>query len=317
MERLRVAVLDDYQHAARRFADWQALSAEVVFLHDAFADSAATVEGLAAYDVVVAMRERTRFPAEVLERLPRLKLLVTTAMGNSAIDIPFARRQGVVVCGTRYPDIAATAELTWGLILAASRHIPEEVGSVRAGGWQTGVGQSLEGATLGLLGLGRLGSRVALIGQAFGMQTVAWSQNLRPEVAAECGVEPVTKQRLFESADVLSIHLVLSERTRAVVGPAELAIMKPSALLVNTSRGALVDEKALVRSLRNRSIRGAALDVFDTEPLPLDHELRSLENVMATPHIGYVTEKQYDVFYKDAVEDIEAFIAGARIRTLA
>ncbi|MFG1667856.1 D-2-hydroxyacid dehydrogenase family protein [Streptomyces sp. Y7] len=316
MNDLRIAVLDDYQHVARKYADWDSLKARIEVFHGAFPDTDTVVSQLADFDVVVAMRERTPFPAEVLHRLTRLKLLVTTGPVNASIDIPAATAQGVVVCRTGYPDAAATSELTWALILAAVRNLPAETRNVREGGWQLGVGTMLAGKTLGLLGLGRLGSRVAKVGQAFGMETIAWSQNLTAEKAAEHGVTAVTKSDLFTRSDVLSVHMVLSERSRGIVGAAELDSMKPTALLVNTSRGPLVDEDALVRALRQRKIGGAALDVFDTEPLPRDHVLRSLDNVLVTPHIGYVTEGNYQVFYQHAVENIAAFIAGEPIRVL-
>lgn len=316
MNDLRIAVLDDYQHVARKYADWNSLKARVEVFHGSFPDADTVVSRLAEFDVVVAMRERTAFPAEVLRRLPRLKLLVTTGPVNASIDLPAATAQGVVVCRTGYPDAAATSELTWALILAAVRHLPAETRHVREGGWQLGVGTMLAGRTLGVLGLGRLGSRVARVGQAFGMETIAWSQNLTAEKAAEHGVTAVTKQELFTRSDVLSVHMVLSERSRGLVGAAELAAMKPTALLVNTSRGPIVDEEALVRALRSGTIGAAALDVFATEPLPADHVLRSMDNVLVTPHIGYVTEGNYRVFHQEAVENIAAFIVGEPIRVL-
>jgi phosphoglycerate dehydrogenase-like enzyme len=263
---------------------------------------------------LVAMRERTRFPAEVLARLPRLKLLVTTAPANAAIDIAAAKAHGIVVSGTGYPDVAATSELTWALILAVVRRLPAETQHLREGGWQSSVGTRLEGKTLGLVGLGRLGSRVARVGQAFGMETIAWSQNLTAEQAARHGVTAVSKHELFTRADVLSVHLVLSDRSRGLVGAAELAAMKPTSVLVNTSRGPIIDEDALVHVLQQGRIGGAGLDVFNVEPLPVDHPLRTLGNVVATPHIGYVTNGNYQVFYQEAVEDIAAFVAGKPIR---
>jgi phosphoglycerate dehydrogenase-like enzyme len=316
MTDLRIAVLDDYQYAARRYGDWNSLDAQLEVFHEPFADVDAVVSQLAEFDVLVAMRERTRFPAEVLRGLKRLKLLVTTGPFNDAIDVPAANAQGVVVCGTGYPELGSTCELTWALILAAVRYMPAETRSMRQGGWQVGVGTGLEGKTLGLLGLGRLGSRVAKVGQALGMDTIGWSQNLTAEKATEHGVTAVTKKELFEKSDVLSIHVPLSDRSRGLVGAAELAAMKPAALLVNTSRGPIVDEDALIDALLARKIGGAALDVFNLEPLPERHILRRLDNVIATPHIGYVTEGQYKVFYSDAVEDIAAFIAGKPIRVV-
>ena len=316
MSTLRIAVIDDYQHVARKYGDWDCLDAEVEMFHEPFPDTDAVVSQLAGFDVLVVMRERTRFPAEVLRGLKELKLLVTTGPANAAIDVGAATAQGIVVCGTGYPELGSTSELTWALILAAVRHIPAETRLVREGGWQMGIGSGLEGKTLGLLGLGKLGSRVAQVGLAFGMEIIAWSQNLTAEKAAEHGVTAVTKSELFTRSDVLSIHVMLSDRSRGLVGPAELDAMKPTALLVNTSRGPIVDEAALVQALVERKIGGAALDVFDVEPLPEQHILRRLDNAIITPHIGYVTEGQYKVFYQDAVEDIAAFVAGAPIRVV-
>ena len=311
---LRIAILDDYQDVALKYADWASLRADVKVFRSAFPDANAVVSELADFDVLVAMRERTRFPAEVLARLPRLKLLVTTAPANAAIDVAAARARGVVVSGTGSPDVAATSELTWALILAVVRHLPAEMQHVRAGGWQLSVGTRLEGRTLGLLGLGKLGSRVARVGQAFGMETIAWSANLTAAQAARHGVTAVSKQELFARSDVLSVHLILSDRSRGLIGAAELAAMKPTAVLVNTSRGPIVDEHALVRALQERRIGGAGLDVFDVEPLPQGHPLRTLDNVVVTPHIGYVSDGNYRVFYQEAVEDIAAFVAGNPIR---
>ncbi|MCA1223912.1 D-2-hydroxyacid dehydrogenase family protein [Streptomyces sp. 8L] len=312
---MRIAILDDYQHVALGFADWDSLDAEIRVFHEPFADEDALVKGLAGFDVAVAMRERTPFPAGVLRRLTDLRLLVTTGKGNRSIDIEAARERGLTVAYTGYMS-APTAELTWALILAAVRNVPAENRSVRDGGWQTRVGGDLHGRTLGLLGLGRLGARVAEIGRAFGMETVAWSQNLTEERAAEHGVRAVSKDELFATADVLSVHLVLSDRTRSLVGAAEIAAMKPTALLVNTSRGPIVDEYALLAALREQRIGGAALDVFDQEPLPEHHPLRALDNAVLTPHVGYVTRDTYDVFYRDAVEDIAAWASGVPIRVL-
>ncbi|WP_327122383.1 D-2-hydroxyacid dehydrogenase family protein [Streptomyces sp. NBC_01341] len=311
---MRIAVLDDYQHVARSYADWESLNAYTEFFHHAFPDADAAVSQLADFDVVVAMRERTRFPADVLRRLERLKLLVTTAPANAAIDVQAANAQGVVVCGTGYPDVAATCELTWALLLAAARNLPSESRLVREGGWQGSVGTILEGKTLGLLGLGRIGGRVAKVAQAFGMETIAWSQNLTAEKAAPHGVTAVSKEELFTRSDAVSVHLVLSERTHHLVGANELSLMKRTAVLVNTSRGPIIDEDALVQALRDGAIGGAALDVFETEPLPVPHPLRELDNATITPHIGYVTEGNYKVFYEEAVEDIAAFVAGEPIR---
>ncbi|MFI9274154.1 D-2-hydroxyacid dehydrogenase family protein [Kitasatospora sp. NPDC052896] len=315
MTAVKVAILDDYQGVALECADWGRLDAEVEVFTEHIADADELVRRLAGFEVVVAMRERTWFTAEVLCRLPDLRLLVSTGPRNVAIDVAAATRQGVLVSNTGYFG-ASTAELTWALILAAARNLPVEDRAVRDGGWQRTVGTGLHGRTLGLLGLGNLGSNVARIGQAFGMDTIAWSQNLTPERAAEHGVTAVTRQELFADADVLSVHLVLSGRTRGLVGGAELAAMKPSAILVNTSRGPIIDQDALLDTLRRRAIRCAALDVYDVEPLPSDHPLRTLPNTVLTPHIGYVTRELYEVFYRDAVEDIAAFQAGRPIRVV-
>ena len=309
---MRIAILDDYQGVALTFGDWDSLDAAITVFTEPLTD---VVKQLQGFDAIVAMRERTRFPAEVLDQLPDLKLLVSTGVRNAAIDVAAARRNGVVVSATGYLG-APTAEHTWALILAASRNLPQEFRSMREGGWQTGVGTTLNGKTLGLLGLGRLGAGAAKIGQAFGMETIAWSQNLTQEKAEPHGVTAVSKDELFARADVLSIHLVLSERSRGLVGAAELAAMKPTALLVNTSRGPVVDEAALVDALRRKEIRAAALDVYDVEPLPADHPLRTLDNAVLSPHIGFVAREVYEIFYGDAVEDIAAFQAGEPIRLM-
>lgn len=312
---MKIAILDDYQEVALGFGDWASLGAEIEVFTEPFVDATDVVARLREFDVVVAMRERTRFPAEVLDRLPALKLLVSTGHRNAAIDVAAARRNGVVVCSTGY-IAAPAAEHTWALILAAARNVPEESRNMRDGGWQTTVGTVLHGKTLGLLGLGRLGAGAAKIGQAFGMETIAWSQNLTKEKADPHGVTAVSKDELFARADVLSVHLVLSDRSRGLVGAPELAAMKPTAILVNTSRGPIVDEVALVDALRRKEIAVAALDVYDVEPLPSQHPLRTLDNVVLTPHIGYVTREAYEIFYRDAVEDIAAFQAGSPVRVM-
>ncbi len=309
----RIAVLDDYQRVASRFADWSRLAAhEVTFFHEPLADPAAA---LGSFDIVCAMRERTPFPAELLARLPGLRLLVTTGMRNASIDLDAAARQGVTVCGTEGVG-SPTAELAWGLILAVARRIPQEDGAMRAGGWQSTVGVGLEDKTLGIVGLGRLGSAVARIGAAFGMRLVAWSENLTAERAAECGAELVTKDELLRAADVVTIHLVLGDRTCGLIGARELALMKPTAFLVNTSRGPIVDEAALLAALEAGTIAGAGLDVYDREPLPVDDPLRQAPNTVLTPHLGYVTEETYRVFYEQTVEDVESFLADAPVRVL-
>jgi phosphoglycerate dehydrogenase-like enzyme len=327
---MRVAILDDYQQVALASADWSAVRqlAEIDVFAQHIARTEALVSALVPYDVIVAMRERTAFDADQLARLPRLRLLVTTGMANASIDVAAAAARGVTVCGTGGLG-SPTAELTWGLILALLRHIPEEDQRLKmagraggaalgaGGGWQQTVGTGLEGKRLGVVGLGNLGRRVAEIGRAFGMDVVAWSQNLDPDRAQEAQVKPVGKEDLFASSDVVTVHYKLSPRSVGLVGAAELALMKPSAYLVNTSRGPLVDTAALLAALRSGAIAGAALDVFDEEPLPLSSPLRTAPNVLLTPHLGYVTEETYRVFYGEAVEDIVAFAAGAPVRVLA
>jgi phosphoglycerate dehydrogenase-like enzyme len=313
----RVAILDDYQSVARRMADWASLPAgtDVVVFADHLNDAGAVAARLADFDAVVAMRERTRFSRTLLERLPRLKLLVTTGMRNASIDVGAAVARGVVVCGTAglpYP----TAELTWGLILALFRRIPVEDRATREGRWQVSCGLGLNGKTLGVLGLGGLGSRVAKVGRAFEMDVLAWSQNLTAARAAEVGATLVSKDELLTRADVVSIHLVLSDRTRGLIGARELSQMKRTAYLVNTSRGPIVDEAALVSAIRAGTIAGAGLDVYDEEPLALDHPLRNLPNTVITPHLGYVTEEGYRIFYGHALEDVKAWLAGQPVRVL-
>ena len=313
----RIAVLDDYQSAAVDFCDWASVPGEVrvVEFHDAVADEDALAARLEPFDVVIAMRERTEFPRSLLERLPNLRLLVTTGAKNASIDVAAATERGVVVCGTgAHPS--GTAELTWALILAVARHIPEEVGNVRGGGWQTTVGTDLAGKRLGVIGLGRLGTRVARVGQALEMDVVAWSQNLTDERAAEAGVRRVDEDELLRTADVVTIHLQLSDRTRGLIGAAELGSMKPTAILVNTSRGPIVDEAALVEALADGRLAGAGIDVYDREPLPPDSLLRTAQNAVTTPHIGYVTQATYEVFFRDAVEDVAAWMRGEPLRVI-
>ena len=315
MSGLKIGILDDYQGVALSLADWSSLDATIEVFTAPFADADEVVKRLADFDVLVAMRERTRFPADVLSRLRSLKLLVSTGPINAAIDVKAARELGIVVCGTGYFSYPA-AELTWALVLAASRNLPSQVQSMRTGGWQLGLGTSVRGQTLGLMGLGNIGQQVAVFAHAFGMRVIAWSPNLTAEEAAAHNVTAVSKEQLFTEADVLSIHLVLSERSRGLVGTAELAMMKPTSILVNTSRGPIVDEGALVDALQRRVVTRAAIDVYDTEPLPADHPLRSLDNALLTPHIGYVTQQLYSVFYEDAVENVAAFVAGSPIRVM-
>lgn len=310
----KVAVLDDYQDVARSIVAWPA-AVEVTAFTDHVADEDALVARLQGFDVAVAMRERTAFPRSVLERLPDLELLVTTGPRNAAIDVAAATDHGVVVSGT-WGIVSNTVELTWALILAAARGLPAEVASVRSGGWQQGVGRDLNGRTLGVLGVGNIGSQVAHIGRAFGMGVIAWSANLIDERAEGVGAKRVEKEELFRRADIVTVHLVLSDRTRGLIGRDELALMKPTAFLVNTSRGPIIDDDALIDALERGAIAGAGLDAFEVEPLPADHPYRRLPNVIATPHIGYVTEDCYRIFYDQIVEDITAWLAGDPVRVL-
>ncbi|TPI41352.1 D-2-hydroxyacid dehydrogenase family protein [Mesorhizobium sp. B3-1-6] len=315
---ISIAVLDDYQRIASSMANWHGLStrAKVSFFHDHAGDADDLIARLLSFDVVVLMRERSRIDATVIESLPRLKLVVTVGTWNAAIDMEAARKRGVVVCGTEGGGSHGPSALTWALIMAITRNVAAEAASVRAGGWQTSLGYELAGKTLGLLGLGTLGMAVARYGQAFGMRAIAWSQNLTQEIAAEAGVERVEKNELFRNADVLSVHYKLSERSRDLVGEDEIALMKPTAYLINTSRGPIVSEKALIAALQERRIAGAALDVFDQEPLPPEHPFRFLPNVLATPHIGYVTEETYRRAYGQIVENIHAWLQGSPLRVL-
>jgi phosphoglycerate dehydrogenase-like enzyme len=315
----RIVLLDDYQGVALDYGGWDRIPEpwQAVALEHHIYGADELVEALAGAEIVVAMRERTPFPAATLDRLPDLKLLVTTGMANVAIDLAAAERNGIVVCGTAVKG-PPTAELTWGLILALLRNIPAEDAAMRSAGspWQTTIGGDLEGATLGLLGLGRLGRMMVPVGLAFGMEVLVWSQNLDPEAARTAGAEPVGKLELFERADVVSVHYKLSERSRGLVGAAELAAMKPSAYLVNTSRGPLVDTEALIAALEAGAIAGAGIDVYDEEPLPLDHPLRSAPRTVLTPHLGYVTEDTYETFFTHAVEDVLAYLDGTPVRVL-
>ena len=314
---VQVGVLDDYQDVAMKMADWGGLPSdtEVQAFKDHLSDQDDLVERLKDFPILVAMRERTPFPHPLLERLPRLRLLVTTGMRNASIDTEAAAELGILVCGTRglgYP----TAELTWGLILSMLRQIPREDLTTRAGQWQVSMGIGLLDKVLGVIGLGNLGSQVTTIGRAFGMSVMAWSQNLTADRAVRFGATLVGKDELLARSDIVTIHLVLSERTRGLIGPHELSLMKGTAYLVNTSRGPIVDERALVEALQKGTIAGAALDVFDKEPLPLDHPLRRLENTVITPHIGYVTTETYEVLFRDVVEDIRAYLDGEPTRAI-
>ncbi|MBC3779550.1 D-2-hydroxyacid dehydrogenase family protein [Pseudomonas sp. SWRI99] len=314
---VQIAVIDDWQDVARDVVDWSVLDSlgEVTFEHDYPADNATIAARLHRYEVICVMRERTRFDADLLKRLPRLKLLVTGGMRNAALDMPAAAALGIKVCGTDSYKHAAP-ELTWALIMAATRNLLNEASALRAGGWQQGLGGDLHGKTLGILGLGSIGQRVAQFGQVFGMRVIAWSENLSAERAEQTGVTYVSKQQLFEQADVLSVHLVLSERSRGLVDSQALAWMKPTALLVNTARGPIVDEAALIKALQKRQIAGAALDVFEHEPLPALHPFRTLDNVLATPHVGYVSRQNYEQFFRQMIEDIQAWAGGEPVRLL-
>jgi len=315
----RCAVLDDYQDVALSLADWSVLAdaVDVRTLREPFRSEDEVVEAIGDCGIVVAMRERTPFPASLLARLPRLRLLVTTGMRNASIDLAAAARHGVTVCGTA-GHTEPPVELTWALILGLARHVVTENTALRNGGpWQSTLGADLHGRTLGLLGLGKIGTRVARIGQAFGMNVTAWSLHLTAERAAAAGVHAAAaKEELLEAGDFVSVHLVLGDRTRGLLGAEELRRMRPTGYLVNTSRAAIVDRSALLRALRENWIAGAGLDVFDHEPLPADDPLRTLPNVLALPHLGYVTRRNYEGYFQEAVEDITAFLAGSPIRQL-
>ena len=312
----RIAVLDDYLGIALGMAPWGSLDGmTVTVFREPIGEEERLVAALAPFEIVCAMRERTPLPASVLSRLPALRLLVTSGMQNAAIDLDAARAAGIVVCGTASSP-AATAEMTWALILAAARHVAVHDRGMREGAWQRHLGMGLAGRRLGVIGLGRNGSRVAQIGLALGMDVVAWSQNLTPERAAEVGVTSVTKDELLATSEVVTIHLRLSERTAGLLDRAALARMRPTAILVNTSRGPIVDEAALLEALDARRIALAALDVYDVEPLPVDHPFRRREDVLITPHTGYVTDENMERFYGQTVENIAAYLAGSPIRVL-
>jgi phosphoglycerate dehydrogenase-like enzyme len=315
---VRCAILDDYQRVALTMADWSKVEGdvEIKVFNEHLGSADRVVEALKGFAIVCAMRERTAFPRAVIETLPELKLLITTGMRNAAIDLEAAKARNVVVCGT--PSFGnATAAIATGLMLDLARHICHEHARLKAGApWQTTIGLDLEGMTLALLGLGRLGTRMAEIGQAFRMNVIAWSQNLTPERCREVGVEPVSRDDLFRRADFLSIHLQLSPRTRGLVGARELGLMKRSSYLINTSRGPIVEEPALIAALREKRIAGAGLDVFDVEPLPVDHPLRPLGNVIVTPHLGYVVEQNYRAFFGGMVDAIRGFLDGEPVRVL-
>ncbi|WP_328631433.1 D-2-hydroxyacid dehydrogenase family protein [Streptomyces sp. NBC_00356] len=314
----RVAILDDHQHAAQRYAAWDSLpeGARLTCFHEHLGGPEEVIAALEPFDVVVSMRERTPFPAEVLDRLPHLRLLVTTGPANAAIDTTAAARRGIVVSGTRAAGLTSTAELTWGLLHALTRSLPAEERHLRDGGWQRTVGRDLHGARLGVIGLGGVGSRVARVGLAFGMDVVAWSAHLDPGHATALGVTPVGKRELLTTSDVVTLHARLSPRTVGLIGSEELALMRPDALLVNTSRAPVVDEKALLTALHAGTLGGAALDVHYTEPLPADSPWHNAPRTVLTPHLGYVTDGAYEIFYRDALDDILAHAAGEPVRVL-
>ncbi|MDP6029248.1 MAG: D-2-hydroxyacid dehydrogenase family protein [Arenicellales bacterium] len=314
---MKLAILDDYLSVALKVASWSAIEqhAKISVFTEHLGDEDHTAQALADFDIVIVMRERTRFPASLLTRLPKLRLLVTTGLRNQAIAMKTARECGIDVCGTNLLGYPAF-EHTWALILALVKKIPLENHSMHEGGWQKGFAGGLRGKTLGILGLGKLGSQVAKVGQAFGMETIAWSQNLTEARAEECGVAKVGKNELFSLSDVVTIHLVMSDRTRGLISARELELMKSSAYLVNTSRAPIIDETALVDALQRGIIRGAGIDVFSVEPLPADHSLRRLDNAVLTGHTGYVTEENFRLGYREAVEDVLAWISGGTIRLL-
>ena len=316
---VRAAILDDYQNVALKFADWSAIAndVEVKVFNAPLGDDSAVIKTLQGFAIVNMMRERTPFNRKVIEGLPDLKLLITTGARNNSIDLKTCAEFGVTVCGTAGFG-NPTAAIAVGLLLELTRHIGFENARMKAGApWQVTVGHDLEGKTLGVLGLGKLGQRVAGVAKALGMKVIAWSQNLTPEKAKEGGTEYVSKEDLFRNADVISIHVVLSDRTRGLVRAKDLGLMKKTAYLINTSRGPIVEEKALIAALNSKSIAGAGLDVFDIEPLPTDHPFRKMDNVVLTPHLGYVSEENYRTFYSGVVEDIRAWLDGKPVRMLA
>lgn len=314
---MKIAILDDYQHVAQKFADWSGIKqkAEITVFDRHLGVGAPVAAALADFDVVCAMRERTVFNAAVLDQLPKLKLMVTTGMRNASIDGDALKKRGIPLCGTQGSG-HSTAELAWGLALALYRHIPLEHKAVRDGGWQTTVGATLHGRTLGVLGLGNLGSSFARVGKAFGMNVIAWSPNLTAEKATEVGATRVEKDELLSRSDIVSIHLILGDRSRGLIGKRELGLMKPTAILINTSRGPIVDEAALLDALATRRIAGAGLDTYDVEPLPVDHPIRKADNVVLTPHLGYVTEESYKIFFGQTVENIQGWLDGKPVRVI-
>jgi phosphoglycerate dehydrogenase-like enzyme len=318
---MKIALLDDYQKVAKELADWGSLPAgtQVDAYADTIADQDALVQRLKPYDVIVAMRERTRFPAQVIDALPNLRLMVSTGGRNPSIDAEACARRNIALCSAQgaASGHGSTAEVAWALLLALVKRIPQSDKAMRSGGWQESViTESLAGKTLGVLGLGRLGKFMARYGQAFDMKVIAWSPHLTDERAAEASVRRVSKEALFAESDVVSLHLVSNASTRGIVGAPELAAMKRTAYLINTSRGPLVDEKALMAALGERRIAGAGLDVFWTEPLPKDHAIRRLENVVLTPHLGYVVDENLQRFYQNALKNIKNWLAGEPLTPL-
>lgn len=314
---MRVAILDDYFNKALELADWGPLDgrAETTVFTQYMGDEDAVAEALADFEIVVGMRERTPFPASLIARLPKLKLLITTGMRNLSFDMEAARARDITVCGTGGAG-SPTSELAVGMMICLMRDLHGQYRSMQDGGWQTRPGVDLAGKTLGMLGLGNLGGRVAAVGNAFGMNVIAWSKNLTDERAAECNAKRVDKETLFRESDAISIHMILGDRSRGLVGKAELGLMKPTAYLINTSRGPIIDEAALLAALQARKIAGAAIDVYGEEPLPADHPIRKLDNVLLTPHIGYVTVETFGKMYQGAVEDIVGFLDGNPVRVL-
>ena len=315
---VRAAILDDYQNVAMSFADWSPIArdVEIKVFNKPFGSQDEAIKALQGFAVVVGMRERTPFPRKVIEALPDLKLLITTGARNNSFDVKACAERGITVCGTGAAG-SPTTGIAFGLMLELTRRIGFENARLKAGApWQTTIGRDLEGLTLGILGLGKLGQRSAAVGKAFGMKTITWSQNLTEEKAKAAGADYVSKDDLFRNADFVTIHLVLSERSRDLVGAKELGLMKKSAYLINTSRGPIVDEKALIAVLQSKSIAGAGLDVFDIEPLPLDHPFRKMDNIVITPHLGYVSEQNYRKYFPDIVEDIRAWLDGKPVRVI-
>lgn len=314
---MRVAILDDFTGVARTFADWSQVEAkaEITVFRDHLADAHALVNRLEPFDIVCVMRERTAFPRAVLERLPNLKLIVTSGMRNASIDVAAASERGVLVCGTDSVGFT-TAEHAWAMLMAAARNIPQEEAALRRGVWQLGVGTTLRGRRLGILGLGKIGAQIAVFGKAFGMDVVAWSQNLTDERCREVGVTHVDKDELLRTSDFISIHLVLSDRTRDLIGAREFGLMKRTAILVNTSRGPIVNEGALLEALKNKRILRMALDVYDAEPLPKNHPILTFDNAVLAPHLGYVNDCNYRMFYPQEAEAVLAFLNGAPVRAI-